>query len=127
MCTYSIRCTLLSSLNKTLFQHAVCVLPTKLYIPSLNSLKIIRIINVFAKTSLNFLQFSKKKTLICDRMEAEFLFKSQFDRSLKLFLGGIIMAFSVQPLFYATVPKALLPPEPWVHNVPRSVVRYFKK
>ena len=59
-------------------------------------------------------------------MEAEFLFKSQFDKSLKILLGGILVAISVQPIFLATVPKALLPPEPWVYQVPKNVVSKFK-
>ena len=56
-------------------------------------------------------------------MEAEFLFKSQFDRSMKLLVGGIIFAFSIQPLFNASVPRALVnPPDPWVYNIPKNVV-----
>ena len=56
-------------------------------------------------------------------MEAEFLFKSQFDKSLKLLVGGIIFAFSIQPLFLASCPRALLPPEAeWVYKIPKTVV-----
>ena len=60
-------------------------------------------------------------------MEAEFLFKSQFDKSLKLLVGGIIFAFSIQPLFLASCPRALLPPDPWVYKIPKTVVSNFFK
>ena len=64
----------------------------------------------------------------CDKMEAEFLFKSQFDKSLKLLVGGIIFAFSIQPLFLASCPRALLPPEAeWVYKIPKTAVRNFFK